>query len=213
MRSPLRLVIRLPPAINSPTDLARRARSQTCGRPSRQRRQRPQDAENWNTTWSPTRTSSMAAPTSTTSPDPSCPSAIGTGRGRSPLIMDKSEWQSPAPAMRTSNSTGLGGARFTSSMDNGFDCAYGRGAPTVLSTAALHRIVMADPVIVAGLLEKQEDRRRKLTWIVYRFVAMGSNEHISGRDTRRVAHGAFDAPQRGVSLRRCGRGAPRSRLS
>ena len=32
---------------------------------------RPHDAENWNTTWSPARTSSMPEPTSTTSPDPS----------------------------------------------------------------------------------------------------------------------------------------------
>jgi hypothetical protein len=36
----------------------------------------------------------------------------------------------------------LGGASVMSSMESGFERAYGVGAPIVLRTAALHRIVM-----------------------------------------------------------------------
>src|SRR5688572_20710873 len=44
--------------------------------------------------------------------------------------------------MRTSTSTGLGGASVISSIESGLERAHGRGAPMVRSTAALHRIVI-----------------------------------------------------------------------
>ena len=46
-------------------------------------------------------------------------STMGRGRAREPLITDKSEWQTPAPAIFTRTSLGLGGSSSISSMDSG----------------------------------------------------------------------------------------------
>src|SRR5258707_6321099 len=85
----------------------------------------------------------MPAPTSTISPDPSWPSTIGTGRGRSPLISDRSEWQRPAPPTLTNTSPSPGGSSSISSTWMGFDLANGRGAPQTVSTPAFIFIDMA----------------------------------------------------------------------
>src|SRR6478735_5828770 len=106
------------------------------GLPSRQRRQRPQLTLKVKQTWSPALTSCTPAPTSTISPAPSWPSTIGVGRGRSPLISDRSEWQRPAPPTLTSTSPSPGGSSSTSSTWMGFDLANGRGAPHTVSTPA-----------------------------------------------------------------------------
>jgi hypothetical protein len=49
----------------------------------------------------------------------SCPSAMGTGRGRSPLITDKSEWQRPAALIPTRTSPSPGGSSSSSSTISG----------------------------------------------------------------------------------------------
>jgi hypothetical protein len=62
---------------------------------------------------------------------------MGIGRGRSPLITDRSEWQSPAATTLISTSPGPGGSSSSLSILSGRDCAYGLGAPISLRTAAL----------------------------------------------------------------------------
>ncbi len=64
-----------------------------------------------------------AGPKLATTPEASWPSAIGMGRGRSPLMPERSEWQTPAAAIFTSTSPGPGFARFTDSIARGRDCA------------------------------------------------------------------------------------------
>ena len=62
-------------------------------------------------------------PAAATTPAASCPSAMGTGRGRSPLMTDRSEWHRPAAAIRTSTSPWRGGASSSSASASGCDCA------------------------------------------------------------------------------------------
>ena len=88
--------------------------SHSAGRPSMHGMQPPQLGMNTSTTRSPARRSVTPAPHSTTSPAASCPSTIGTGRGRSPEITDRSEWHRPAARMRTSTSPAPGGSSSTS---------------------------------------------------------------------------------------------------
>ena len=47
------------------------------------------------------------------------PSTMGVWRGRSPLMVERSEWHSPAAFTCTSSSRGPGGSRSTSSIDSG----------------------------------------------------------------------------------------------
>ena len=58
---------------------------------------------------------------------PMAPSALaltmGMTRGRDPLMTDRSEWQRPAACTRTSSSPGPGGARSSSTISRGRDCA------------------------------------------------------------------------------------------
>jgi len=102
-----------------PCPLVRAAVSQTCGRPSKQRRQRPQAEPNWKTIWSSGLMSWTPGPASTQMPEPSWPSTIGTGRGRSPFSSERSEWQRPAPPILTSTSPGPGGSSSTSMISTG----------------------------------------------------------------------------------------------
>ena len=110
----------------------RRTRLAQAGRPSAHGPQWPQDGTNTQTTWSPRARSSTPGPTSSTMPAASWPSAIGIGRGRSPLITDRSEWHRPAALIRTSTSPGPGGSSSSSSITSGFDVCVGRGAPMAL---------------------------------------------------------------------------------
>lgn len=58
-------------------------------------------------------------PVSSTTPTASWPSAIGSGRTRSPLTTDRSEWQSEAAATRTSTSPSRGAPSSSSSTPAG----------------------------------------------------------------------------------------------
>ncbi|KAG1165183.1 hypothetical protein G6F35_018930 [Rhizopus arrhizus] len=70
-------------------------------------------------TWAPGFRSVTPGPVSTTSPEDSWPSTMGTPRGRSPLITDRSEWHSPAALIFTSTSPVPGGSSSISVMLNG----------------------------------------------------------------------------------------------
>ena len=94
-------------------------RVHTLGRPRRQLRHSPQLGTNTNTTWSPALRSRTPAPTSTTMPAPSCPGMVGKVRGRLLSIVDRSEWQMPAPLTCTSTSPSPGPSRSTVSMRSG----------------------------------------------------------------------------------------------
>ncbi|MCY1547264.1 hypothetical protein D9M68_833100 [compost metagenome] len=102
-----------------PLVLAAAPGSHSAGRPSMQGLQQPQLGTNTMATWSPGFRSVTPGPASTTSPDDSCPSTIGTPRGRSPLMTDRSEWHSPAALIRTSTSPKPGGSSSISAMLNG----------------------------------------------------------------------------------------------
>ena len=91
--------------------------SHRADRPMAQGWQWPQLGMNTTTTWSPASRSCTPAPVSTTTMEASRPSGIG--RGRSPSMTDKSEWHSPAAAMRIRTSPAPGGARSTSSIRSG----------------------------------------------------------------------------------------------
>ena len=67
--------------------------------------------------------SAPTGPTSSTMPAASWPNAIGSGRGRLPLITDRSEWHSPAALIRTSTSPGPGGSSSSVSIVSGLDAA------------------------------------------------------------------------------------------
>ena len=102
-----------------PAPFATAPGSQSAGRPSAQGRQCPQLGMNTMTTCSPRARSATPSPTSSTTPAASWPSAIGSGRGRSPLITDRSEWQRPAAPIRTSTSSRPGGSSASVSIDSG----------------------------------------------------------------------------------------------
>src|SRR5262245_12981875 len=143
--SPLRFS-RFAPESSVPLVLAAAPGSQSAGRPSEQGSQWPQLGTNTMTTWSPFFRSSTPGPISSTMPAASWPSAIGVGRGRSPLITDRSEWQRPAAAIFTSTSPWPGPSRSISSIESGRDLAYGDVAPIAFRTAA--RIFIADSPVL-----------------------------------------------------------------
>ncbi|ORW59254.1 hypothetical protein AWC20_09910 [Mycobacterium parmense] len=99
--------------------------------PEAHQRHRPQTATNEVTTWSPGANRVTPGPTSTTTPDPSCPPMVGDiavaspgpsvfGGGASrPWRMCSSEWHSPVAARRTRTSPARGGSRSISSTDQG----------------------------------------------------------------------------------------------
>src|ERR1700722_6702061 len=74
-------------------------------------------------------------------PAASCPGIDGSFRGRRFSIVDRSEWQSPAPTILYNTSPGPGGARSIVSIVIGWLSAYGRGLPCSRSTAAFICIV------------------------------------------------------------------------
>ena len=78
------------------------------GWPVLQARHAPQLARVAITTWSPGLTDFTSEPTDSTTPAPSCPMTVGAGNGIVPSMTDKSEWQTPAAAMRTRTSLGPG---------------------------------------------------------------------------------------------------------
>ena len=75
-------------------------------------------------------------PDGPTSRPASCPSSIGTGRGRLPSTTDRSEWQIPAASMRTSSSVGPGSASSSSPTVSGTESRYGSGPPELLEHGA-----------------------------------------------------------------------------
>ena len=106
-----------------PAPLAFWPGSQRPGCPSLQAMHSPQLGANTITTWSPAATSCTPGPHSTTTPAASCPSTMGVCRGRSPLMLERSEWHSPAAFTCTSSSRSPGFASSTSSIASGCDWA------------------------------------------------------------------------------------------
>ncbi len=94
-----------PAAEQGAGDIRGIAGSQRAARPSAQKAQVPQVGTKLITTGSPRLRSSTPAPTSSTPPRPHG-QAHRSGRGRSPLMPERSEWQTPAAAIRTSTSPG-----------------------------------------------------------------------------------------------------------
>ena len=117
------LLSRIAPPSSVPAPFAAAPGSHSAGRPSAQGTQWPQDGMNTITTWSPTSRSRTPSPSCSTMPAASWPSAIGSGRGRSPLMTDRSEWQSPAALIATRTSPGPGASSSISSTERGRDCA------------------------------------------------------------------------------------------
>ena len=62
---------------------------------------------------------------------------VGIGRGREPSMTERSEWQSPAAAIRTSASPGPGESSSSSPTVSGRLSSYGAGRPISSSTEAL----------------------------------------------------------------------------
>src|SRR3954454_15568772 len=63
--------------------------------------------------------------------------AIGNGRGRLPLITERSEWHRPAAPILINTSPGPGGSRSISSILSGWLAAYGNSAPMQRRTSLL----------------------------------------------------------------------------
>ena len=106
-----------------------------AGRPSAHGTQCPQLGTKTSTTWSPFARSSTPSPSASTMPAASWPSSMGVGRGRSPLMTERSEWHSPAAAIFTSTSPRPGGLSSTSSIASGRVRSYGGSTPIAFSTA------------------------------------------------------------------------------
>jgi hypothetical protein len=66
-----------------------------------QNQQAPHAGDQLSTTWSPAVTWVTPSPTVTTVPAASWPRTAGSSWGRVPSASDRSEWQTPAAAMRT----------------------------------------------------------------------------------------------------------------
>src|SRR5690348_14073931 len=108
---------------------------QSAGRPSAHGAQCPQLGTKTSTTWSPFARSSTPSPSASTTPAASCPSNIGVGRGRSPLITERSEWHRPAAAIFTRTSPRAGARSSISSIASGRVLSYGGSTPIAFSTA------------------------------------------------------------------------------
>jgi hypothetical protein len=95
-----------------PRENGRPGRPMACrhivGRPRSHSAHVPQLASVDRATWSPAATCVTPAPTSSTTPAPSCPSTTGAGKGIVPSITDRSLWHSPAADTATSTSPGPG---------------------------------------------------------------------------------------------------------
>ncbi|OBF99207.1 hypothetical protein A5773_08375 [Mycobacterium sp. 852014-52450_SCH5900713] len=99
--------------------------------PEAHQRHCPQTATKDVTTWSPGANPATPGPTSTTTPEPSCPPIVGDmagnpkarnvsgGAASFPCRMCSSEWQSPQAASRTSTSPAFGGSSSNSSTVQG----------------------------------------------------------------------------------------------
>ena len=109
----------MPPVSSSPRARICGHLVHTLGRPRAQLRHDPQFGTKMNTTWSPALRSVMPRPTSATTPAPSWPGMVGSVRGRLLSMVERSEWQSPAPATFTSTSPSPGASRSTSSIFSG----------------------------------------------------------------------------------------------
>jgi hypothetical protein len=60
-----------------------------------------------------------AAPTCSTTPDPSWPSTTGNGSGRCPSRSTMSVWHTPTPTSRTTSSSARGSSSTTGSITGG----------------------------------------------------------------------------------------------
>ena len=112
---------RVVPSAISPVTRISVPTSHSAGRPPVQYSQvpLPQDTRQMGMTWSPGCTDVTPGPTSSTTPDPSCPRMIGVGMNRSPFMTCKSLWHTPPAYNRTSTSPACGGATSTSSNRRG----------------------------------------------------------------------------------------------
>src|SRR5437016_5445810 len=97
---------------------------QHCSSPCRQMRHEPQPRPPHTATASPRRMLVTSGPTASTYPAFSWPSVSGRskpgGSGNSPLRMCRSEWQTPAPAIRISTSSRATTGVVTSSIRTGW---------------------------------------------------------------------------------------------
>jgi hypothetical protein len=133
------------------------------------------------TTWSPGTRSGTSSPTSSTTPADSWPSAIGIGRGRSPLMTDRSEWHSPAAAIRTSTSPRPGPSSSTVATRSGLLAAYGAAAPMRSNTAALIFMVPPPSVAIPAAVPIPAASRRNRAAVACSFLirlAIGVHRHI-----------------------------------
>src|SRR6218665_1920880 len=126
---------RLSPPKRVPLPLASAAGSHNAGRPCMQGMQWPQLGTNISTTRSPARRSVTPAPVLTTLADASWPSASGKGRGRTPVITERSEWHRPAATIFTSTWPGPGSSSSSSSIRSRLVCANGVAAFISCKTA------------------------------------------------------------------------------
>ena len=110
---------RVVPSAISPLKRISVPMSHSAGRPPMQYSQLPHDTRQMRMTWSPGCTDVTPAPTSSTTPDPSCPRMIGKGIFRSPFMTCRSLWHTPPAYIRTSTSPACGGATSISSNFSG----------------------------------------------------------------------------------------------
>src|SRR5699024_1775545 len=139
---------RMPPLINVPAVFDCAPGSHKAGRPSIHGPQCPQLGTNTQTIWSPASKSVTPSPTSATTPEASCPMAIGIGRGLLPFITDKSEWQRLAALIRTNTSPYSGASNSNVSILIGRLSAYGDSAPISRNTADLTFILFNSLIVL-----------------------------------------------------------------
>ena len=105
---------RRPPPSSSPAALLADPGPHGIRPPVAQPGHRPQRGRKVMTTRWPIARSVTPGPRAVTCPLASWPSSIGTGRARLPSTTDRSEWQTPAAAIRTSTSPGPGASSSSS---------------------------------------------------------------------------------------------------
>ena len=92
-------------------------------RSCRQNQQAPQEGTNVAMTLSPLLTRVTSAPTQSTVPAASCPRIVGGGRGRVPLVAERSEWHTPLAPIVITTSCGPGTTGSSSSISSGWSWA------------------------------------------------------------------------------------------
>src|SRR3954452_17177937 len=128
-----------------------------ASRPSAHTAQWRQPGAQQTTTRSPTARSSTSSPTASTTPEPSWPRTIGTGRVHSPRTTWRSEPQMPTAAMRTRTSPGPGASTSISSTRIGAPGASNSAAraeiPSLTGAAYASRLELdlaAGPALAGG---------------------------------------------------------------